>query len=316
MKKIAIVTVYLFLCIIINAASINKVLLDHNGYVTLFNGNDMQAAVDAAVDGDVIYLSLGTFKPITINKKITIRGIGTNSVIDGDVVISIPGSPSLSDPLLETLTISGTINVASNINQLIIRKCKMAYVTIDATVNNALIDRCEITSGFTLSSYINGMSVVNCKLTGVNANKDATNNITFKNCNFEKFDTYYFSGTIINSILISPKDSKDEKCCTLSSSVLINSLIRDFESGSYGLVYGFIIDISSVNQGCYITRSIPYEKYFADYGYMGDDGTIVGINGGEKPFTLEPSVPNVTSSKINLDEERKQLNVKLTVSPQ
>ena len=50
-------------------------------------------------------------------------------------------------------------------------------------------------------------------------------------------------------------------------------------------------------------------------GYLGADGTIVGINGGDTPFTLESSVPTVTSSELNLDLENRKLNVKLTVSP-
>ena len=96
---------FFFMNITTNGMTISKALLDHNGNVTLFDGNDMQAAVDAAVDGDIIYLSLGTFKPFTINKMISIRGIGENSVIDGDVEIAIPGSPSLKNPLFETLSI-------------------------------------------------------------------------------------------------------------------------------------------------------------------------------------------------------------------
>ena len=51
-------------------------------------------------------------------------------------------------------------------------------------------------------------------------------------------------------------------------------------------------------------------------GYLGTDGTVVGIDGGDTPFTLVPSVPKVTSSDLQLDNEKKELNVTLTVSPQ
>ena len=50
--------------------------------------------------------------------------------------------------------------------------------------------------------------------------------------------------------------------------------------------------------------------------YVVTDGTIVGIYGGETPYTLEPTVPKVTASNLQLDMENKKLNVNLTVSPQ
>ena len=52
------------------------------------------------------------------------------------------------------------------------------------------------------------------------------------------------------------------------------------------------------------------------YSYLGTDGTVVGIYGGETPYTLEPTVPKVTDSNLQLDMENKKLNVNLTVSPQ
>ena len=57
-------------------------------------------------------------------------------------------------------------------------------------------------------------------------------------------------------------------------------------------------------------------NYLQTNNYLGTDGTVVGIYGGDTPFTLEPSVPKVTSSDLDLDNENKVLNVTLTVSPQ
>ena len=57
-------------------------------------------------------------------------------------------------------------------------------------------------------------------------------------------------------------------------------------------------------------------NYLQTNNYLGTDGNVVGIYGGDTPFTLEPSVPKVTSSDLDLDLEQKKLNVTLTVSPQ
>ena len=322
MKKYLLMTV----CIIMmsmtaSAISINKALLDHNGTVTLYDG--LQDAINASSDGDVIYLTLGTFKgPITVSKKITIRGTGETSIIDGDVSISIPGAPKLTTPVLEALAVSGTVSVNSEVNDMILRKSKIASITIGANVDGAVLDRCYITNTLTLSSYIKGMTVVNTKLYSVRANSGATQNTTFVNCIFYALYTDYFSATIINSIIQSITNSS-HLSTILNSTVVLNSLINTY---SYSSSYPFSIGSSSVTQGCYMVKeqnvvtSSCECKYdtstLQSKSYLGTDKTVVGIYGGDTPYTLEPSVPKVTSSSLDLDMEKKELNVKLTVSPQ
>lgn len=294
-----------------SAISINKALLDHNGVVTLYDG--LQEAINASADGDIIYLTLGTFKgPFTVSKKITIRGTGETSIIDGDVSISIPGSPKLTSPVLEALAVSGTVNIGAQVDDMIIRKCKIANITIGAQVDGAVIDRCYITGTLTLSSYIKGMTVVNSKLYTVIANSGATQNTTFVNCNFYNLYSDCFSGTIINSII----DHHYYSSMTINSTVVLNSL---YNSGNIK------IGSSSVFQNCYSNASAyissncecTYDtSTLQSNGYLGTDGTVVGIYGGDTPYTLDPSVPKVTSSSLDLDLEKKELNVKLTVSPQ
>lgn len=322
MKKILLMAV----CIIMmsmtaSAISINKALLDHNGTVTLYDG--LQEAINASLDGDVIYLTLGTFKgPFTVSKKITIRGTGETSIIDGDVSISIPGAPKLTSPILEALSVSGTVSVNSEVNDMILRKSKIASITIGANVDGAVLDRCYITNTLTLSSYIKGMTVVNTKLYSVLANSGATQNTTFVNCNFYALYTANFSATIINSIIQSISNSSYTSTA-LNSTVVLNSLINSYSTSSS---YPFTIGSSSVTQGCYKVKEQNVVTYSCECkydtstlqskSYLGSDKTVVGIYGGDTPYTLKPSVPKVTSSSLELDLEKKELNVKLTVSPQ
>lgn len=312
MKKAIILAVCsIMMSLTASAITINKAMLVHEGEVTLFDGDKTQDAVNAALDGDTIYLTLGTFKPFNITKRITVRGTGETSVIDGNVTISIPGSPKLTSPIMEALAVSGTVNVGAQVDDMILRKCKIAIFTIGAQVDGAMLDRCYITSSLTLSSYIKGMTVVNTKLNSVKANSGATQNTTFVNCNIFSLQTSNFSGTIINSIIRSASG--------LSSTVLLNTLLN---------LYGSSVSLtsSSVSQNCYwvsnsdLIRSDCECSYSTSQlqsnGYLGTDGTVVGIYGGETPYTLEPSVPKVTSSDLQLDYEKKELNVTLTVSPQ
>ncbi len=304
MKKYLLLAVcFMMMGISASALTINKAMLVHNGNVTLFDGDKIQDAVNAAVDGDAIYLTLGTFKPFNVTKKITIRGTGETSVIDGSVDISIPGSPKLTSPMLEALAVSGTVTVKSQVDDMIIRKCKIGNFGINAQVDGAVLDRCYITGTLTLSSYIKGMTVVNTKLYSVQANSGATQNTTFVNCNISGLNTNYFSATIINSIIYTSG--------TINSTVLLNTLLGTY-SGSAK------IGSSSVAQNCYRNyfNMDGSCEYTPSSSYLGTDGTIIGIYGGETPYTLEPTVPKVTDSNLQLDMENKKLNVNLTVSPQ
>ena len=321
-KQLLIAVCIIMMSISASAATINKALLEHNGEVTLYDGDKIQDAVNAASDGDVIYLTLGTFKPFNVTRKITIRGAGDTSIIDGDVTISIPGASKLTSPVLESLAVSGNVHVGAQVDDLIIRKCKIGTFTIGAYIDGAVLDRCYITNVLTLSSYILGMTVVNTKLYSVNANSGATQNTTFVNCNLYRLKTSNFSATIMNSIVQSI--SNDEySSSTLNSTVVLNSLINNY---SYSSSYPFVIGSSSVTQECYIVSEpnvvtseceCKYDTYtLQSKAYLGTDGNVVGIYGGDTPYTLDPTVPKVTSSDIKLDTKTKKLNVKLTVSPQ
>ena len=309
-----------------NAITINKAMLVHNGNVTLYDGDKIQEAINAASDGDAIYLTLGTFKPFNVTKKITIRGTGETTVIDGDVNISIPGSPKLTSPVMEGLAVSGTVNVGAQVDDMILRKCKIANFTIGAQIDGSVLDRCYITNTLTLSSYIKGMTVVNSKLYNVRANSGASQNTTFVNCNFYILYAANFSGTIINSIIGRSSNNNGNygyDNSKILSTVLLNTLVYNYDAR-------VSIGSSSVAQNCYYQSSYPgYDLIYSNScncyystsqlqsnGFLGTDGTVVGIYGGDTPYTLVPSVPKVTSSDLQLDNENKQLNVKLTVSPQ
>lgn len=310
MKKIIMMAVCIFMMsITASAITINKAMLDHNGEVILFDGDKIQDAIDAASDGDVIYLTLGSFKPFNITKKITIRGTGETSIIDGNVTITIPGLPKLTSPVMEALAVSGTVSVKAQVDDMIVRKCKIADFSVNAQVDGAVLDRCYITNSLTLSSYIKGMTVVNTNVYGLQANSGATSNTTFVNCNLYFSNCNFFSGTIINSIIRHLNATSK----TLNSTVLLNTLIITYNGG-----YPLSIGSSSVTQGCWTVGSLDNTSLSSlqSKGYLGTDGTVVGIDGGDTPFTLVPSVPKVTSSDLQLDNEKKELNVTLTVSPQ
>lgn len=318
MKK----SLFLAVCLVMlgisaSAVTINKVLLQHKGNVTLFDGDDMQSAIDAAADGDIIYMTLGAFnKPFTINKEISIRGVGEKTVVNGDVTVDIPESPKLTNTLMEGVRVIGTLDVKSPVDDIVISKCMIDNVKFSADVSGVVLDRCYVKENLTLSTYIKDITVNNSKIYKLTSLEGISKNNTFVNCNIRYLYPLNFTGTIINSILNNNSGYYDNK--SIESSILMNTLYTNLTIATTSV--GVDCYYRSYNNTEYPIKTSDCSTSYSDTdlksnGYLGADGTIVGINGGDTPFTLESSVPTVTSSELNLDLENRKLNVKLTVSP-
>ena len=101
------------------------VMLSHNGQRTMYMYDQVQQAVDAASDGDTIYLSNGSFEPFNVTKRIMVRGTGPETIISGGCTVYIAGQNPLSMPVLDALTFTGDVSVTCANKQFTIRKCQM-----------------------------------------------------------------------------------------------------------------------------------------------------------------------------------------------
>lgn len=284
-----------------------KILLHHNGEVTQYNASQISAAMSDAQNGDIVYLSDGLFGGFTVSKAISIIGTGYETRISGDVSINIPGSPKLTQRVLDALNISGTVTVSSECTGLNIRKCSITGMRFAGNTYEAIIDRCNFTNSLDLSSYVQGLTVTNSYVYRLYGSAAVPDFATLVNCN-----VYYivatssdlpFKGNLINCIL---RDSYNGS--SLASSVyMINTLYSTSINAS-----------NAIRRDCYQVSNIDYywgentANILSD-GYLGNDGTVVGMYGGTTPYTLIPSTPTVTSSKITVDTEKKQLNVSIKV---
>lgn len=312
MKKIAMAFVC-FALVSISAwgATAAQIMLQHNGSAKLFDSDQMAAAINQAVDGDTIFLTEGSFSNFTVSKKIAIIGAGPQTVITGDVTIAISGSPTLTARVLDGMNISGNILVNQSVNKLIIRKCKFKSFNPNnsCTLENGQIDRCQITYNLYLgSSLIKSMLVTNCIIDDLNS---CNNTTTLVNCDFYIVRSN-FKGTILNSIISIPEN--------LSNGLLKNTLYSTYSYSNNTIQTGCTTtDCYSVynsvnsNYGYWLSHQYTKEQLYSN-GYLGDDGTVVGSQGGNTPFTLVPAVPTVTERTIKVDTETKKLNVTLKVS--
>ena len=194
-----------------SAYSTTAVLLVHDGQATTFEAEQINDAMEAAEDGDVIYLNEGEYPKFNIHKKISVKGVGQLTVIKGDIDIAITDTladyPTLTEPLLEYLNITGQVSVSKDIKGFRIKQCRMAGMVFKAKTYDSYIDRCVISRYYLYgdlyglqigryysetitvdgvshtynSPYIKGLTVTNSYIYALNGNAYCTN-ANFINC--------------------------------------------------------------------------------------------------------------------------------------
>ena len=312
-----------------SAYNTSAVVLHHNGKMTTYDADQINDAMEDAEDGDEVYLSEGTYPSFTIKNKITVRGTGELTIINGDINIDIPNTPVLTANLLEFVKVLKRVNIKAPLKGMRIKQCAIYYVDFLANTYNSYIDRCNIDYYLDVSRtyeesvtidgvqhtyrspYVKGLTITNsdiywaCGVSTPNTPNDCNQNTTFINCLFSNLR--YSGGTIINSIINNFGGPSYEN--SFYNTVLTNTYYKSF-------VYNDSF-VSCEFHNCYSgNTSLDYTTAdLASLGYYGNDGTIIGPLGGNTPYTLTPAVPHVTESSMKVDTEKKQLNVTLTVSP-
>lgn len=326
MKKQLLVLACFALVSIAAKAQFGQIVLQHDGVVSVFENNKMDDAMAKAVDGDVIYLSEGTFSgDMNITKKVSIIGAGINTVWGGNVNIDIPGTPTLTNRLLDAFTISNTITVKQPCKGLNIRKCTFNAIRFNALTESATIDRCYCRggekNGFFLSENVKALYVMNSKIWYLWGNAEAAGDVNFMNCNINFIYNYYYTNGKYQCVLASYTNciirTWDE---TGSNYQYTNTVYRNclcgtssFSSSNAANCWNF----NNTNSGVLLSSNAGTGLTDADLkskGYIGTDGTVVGITGGAAPFSLTPTVPRVTEHTINVDTDKKELNVNIKVT--
>ena len=319
MKKTILLSVCLFVASLSTfGASLSSIMLQHNGSVTMYESDKMSSAISAAVKGDTIYLSEGSFVgDFTINKEITIIGAGQLTIVQGNITIAIDNTPSLTAHLLDAIKVPSSFNVTVTkaIKNLKIRKCYFYSFACNASVTDLNIDRCNM-NNFNPNTYVKSGNLLNCYISTVGYANGMLNTINYINCNINNLENYgnTMAGTFINSIINGYQGYSDFKNCSFINTAHPSN---------------FSFDASSSRQNCYAggysftqyteeKTGVQYYTVDSDWlesnNYKGTDGTIIGMFGGSIPYSLVPNVPTVTESKVTVDTSTKKLNVTLKVT--
>ena len=324
-KQLIIMACMLMASIAAFAGTKAKILLQHEGGVKVYDSNQMTQALADAVKGDTLFLSEGTFAGFDLTKEVMIRGCGKTTIITGAVKIAVAGNPTFSAPLLDALKIDNSFTVSQPCNKLHIRKCWITGdISFSAKSEDVLIDRCSNNSSnikkFTISSNIVSMTVMNSEINYLYSNGVTGSVVTFINCNILSRYSEIANQTFINCIFGNGGYYYNYSSYSyeLTNCTLLNCLYNTYSASSYqnsNVGNSTLQSCYGVDNGTSLLTDLSKDVLLAN-GYLGNDGTIVGINGGNTPFDSDmlPAAPKVTDQSISLDLENKKLNVSLKVT--
>ncbi len=325
-KNLLMLAVILLTALMANAETSQTVTatLNHDGNATTFmGGNGMRDALNAAVDGDAIILSPGTFNAADIKKAVTLRGAGAT-------MLSLPGD-SIQPTDATYITGEMSINIESTEGKLAIEgiqfnnrvsfvkapavdvfKTRISEVTrIDKNVASINFTHCllyineshmnehtTMVNTVAYLSYLNPwVNALNCMLIG---NRYDT---------FSAYSSYSGGGQLTNCIITFENDHsismKLSSNCTAYNCVACCkasyndwNLIKDFFEYSYNGTNQVVNGVSMFNA----EDAVPVYPFYltedAAAQYLGNDGTQVGIHGGSLP--IDPIPDNLLVTKCNI----------------
>ena len=317
----------LMLCVSATAFAGNaKCLLHHNGAVTIYDSDDIENALTAAVAGDTLFLSEGSFAGFTITKKITVRGSGQFTKVGGDIVVNISDNPTLTSALIEGVYCNSDLKINASLDGMQIKQCVFCNFAPVADITNAVFDKVFYTGTVNLNKYVKGLTVNNSKIYYL-SNQNYMDNMGYGNGVLSNASIYFFNCNIRDTGELYYLSFLN---CIMHNSTLYNCIVANCLSTKY---YGLRYDeVSTSVSNCYVntddndyndgsnallSRTVDCKhnaSTLVSKGFIGNDGTAVGCMGGTTPFTLVLAGPKVTESTIQLDNDTKQLSVTLKVT--
>lgn len=286
--------------------------LNHEGTISTFYGTvALRQAHAAAVSGDVITLSSGTFLSTDITKAVTIRGAGMDVTKAYDIVSEptvLGGDFNIKIPKEDTgrLTLEGIYHnnniyfYGGQVKNALFLKSRFKYISDsnspkvqDLTVLNCRIsDRIDVGSGNSaqfLNSVVNDfgydsgyMSFSHCVI--LNSNGLSNSGNEYKNCIItHKIGNDYgvsSSSSAYNNLFISDKTDK-------LNQVPNNTNLRvptSDERFAYLRGYNDSKDYKLTDQNRDVLKAT--------------DGGEIGIYGGSLPYSAVPTNPQITKFNV------------------
>ena len=284
--------------------------LNHEGTISTFYGTvALRQAHAAAVSGDVITLSSGTFLSTDITKAVTFRGAGMDvtkaydivsepTVLGGNFNIKIPAEDT-GRLTLEGIYHNGDINFSGG------------------QIKNALFLKSRFKDIYGSSSCkVQDLTVLNCRISD-NIYLNDGNSAQFLNSVVRTFGSGYmsFSHCVILDTYCLDKSGNEYKSCIICRGGNFESGISSSSSAYNNLFISDKADLlQSVpnNTNLRVPTSDERFAYLRGYNDSKDykltdqnrdvlkatDGGEIGIYGGSLPYSAVPTNPQITKFNV------------------
>ena len=321
------VALFVLLLIVVgtkNALAQNQVAtLQHNDTITgvFYGQNAYSSACNAAVSGDVITLSSGTFNAVDISKSITIRGAGC--VLDTvtnvlPTIISNTFHIYASNLTFEGIWFTGEISTSSSVSESEFVKCNINRIRNTSSSSSSLLfwqfNNCII-SNYSLYRH-HGTSIINSvvRFTLYNHN-DIYNPTNIYNSVIVIDSTLAINNIVAYNSIIATASGHDVSNCTFFNCINIKTGETSLFEGQLNTSNMEVNSYSEVFET--FDGTISYENIYQlkndiATSFLGHDGTEVGIYGGIMPYKTRPSYMILKNCNVaGQTDENKKLNVEM-----
>lgn len=336
MKKIIFSIVCCLLATVqyVHADEYGKIFLQHAGNITsMFSGEDMDKAISAAAEGDTLFLSKGMFNSnFTINKSIALIGSGSDRnnnssnltyfSWNGGSTIQADKDKEISSVIIEGIYFPYDLSIRGNVNKVSFKKCYFSngfYFDNGSNYQYNIIDidRCRI-ENFGINGNILELTAKNCKIVNLSGQGGITMaSCKFINCNVKQINSNtkaMLVNSIINQVGNGISDYLGE------NTILVNTLFHilngydPMEKTSQQDSWSTTETLINNNSGD-IDCTMTAEQLKAA-GYLGVDGTVIGIEGGINPYSLTIHAPSINSKNavVDLNNKKVTINVNATAN--
>ncbi len=297
-------------------AQTSMATLEHEGELTVYNGTGAFAqAMEAASDGDAIYLGPGRYNAANITKPVTIKGAGYidekdnglyGTYLNGDMNIELPEGKGVN---IEGIYFTNRLYLKSALNSSVFLNCGFDDLFFDATTENLTMKDCRVYDYMCFNASQKNMLCQNSAFGKFGDYSDGKSTMYYKNCTL--WDMRYGKALKIATI----ENSIVTYYCSKSSGInWINTLICNSNG---------IPDFSQL-ENCWSISYIDLQKIWdgdwweltdeAAAKYIGTDGKQVGMYGGSRPFTKTVSGPRITKMVVPAEtDENGKISVTITV---
>lgn len=303
--------------------------LQHGDNVTVFTSQTAFAnAYAAAVDGDVITLSPGTFNATNLTKSVNIYGSGfEENETDGTSITQINGNLSigvtdetLSDIHIEGVKINGSItnNASSPLENIYFKKCYLNNISINSVITNVTFCNC-VMGNITGVYYIKATNllITNCYF-GMITTFQPGSTVLINHCIVTGCTSHYEGGNISETHPLNVSQFTWKNSCFTSQytdygywqrvgrgSLVYNCLYYKYLGGTDG---SNIHDCTLVGDNAMFSdatnANYSAERTFTlqhPVEWIGDDDTEIGIRGGDYHWNKVPATPVVKNLQLDVD---------------